>query len=165
MLSKTDAWKLMTAIKHLDGRSADIDDAVLFAGVVNSSVDTDYGHAMSAVAEWYGRRHDFGRIQPGDVVEIVKSRRPSSRLSEAEIGRLLEPLDLSADELWAARRELIRGVNSGLPRDRALAGALDAAHGRQLPSKPSRPEPTHVRHFAGRLRLGDVIGNQEGKTL
>lgn len=158
MLSKTDAWKLMTAIKHLDGRSADIDDAVLFAGVVNSSVDTDYGHAMSAVAEWYGRRHDFGRIQPGDVVEIVKSRRPSSRLSEAEIGRMLEPLDLSADEQWAARRALIDNVNAGMSREQALAKALESARGRLLPAAPEKPRPTNNHHFAGRLGLADIIG-------
>jgi hypothetical protein len=158
MLSKTDAWKLMTAIKHLDGRSADIDDAVLFAGVVNSSVDTDYGHAMSAVAEWYGRRHDFGRIQPGDVVEIVKSRRPSSRLSEAEIGRMLEPLDLSSDEQWAARRALIANANAGMSREQALAKALESARGHLLPAAPEKPKPTNNHHFAGRLQLNDIIG-------
>jgi hypothetical protein len=160
MLSKTDAWKLMTAIKHLDGRSADIDDAVLFAGVVNSSVDTDYGHAMSAVAEWYGRRHDFGRIQPGDVVEIVKSRRPSSSLSEAEIGRMLEPLDLSADEQWAARRALIANANAGMSREQALAKALDMARGHLLPAAPEKHKPTNNHHFAGRLGLADIIGKE-----
>lgn len=156
MLSKTDCWDLMTAIKHLDHRTADQNDAILFGQIINQACGPTLSQCLAALAEWHTRHHDFGMIAPEDIVEIIKAHRPSTRLSEAEIGRMLEPLDLTAYELWAARRELIRGMNSGLARDMALARALDAAHGRQLPSKPAKPKRTHTPHFAGRLGKGDI---------
>jgi hypothetical protein len=78
---------------------------------------------------------------------------------------MLEPLDLTADEQWAARRALIANANAGMSREQALAKALESARGHLLPAAPEKPRPTHTPHFAGRLRLGDVVGNQEGKTL
>jgi hypothetical protein len=77
---------------------------------------------------------------------------------------MLEPLDLSADELWAARRELIANVDQGMTTRQALSTALDMARGHELPAATEKPRKPVQHHFAGRLRLGDVIGNQEGKT-
>ncbi len=156
MLSKTDCWDLMTAIKHLDHRVADQNDAILFGQIINQACGPTLSQCLAALAEWHTRHHDFGMIAPEDIVEIIKAHRPSTRLSEAEIGRMLEPLDLSADELWAARRALIANVDRGMPARQALSTALDMARGRQLPSKPAKPKRTHTPHFAGRLGKGDI---------
>lgn len=154
MISGTDVLKLSMAVTEATGQEFSDAGAMVFASSLDRRMSLN--DALHALAEWNSRPHGFYRVQPGELTAIWKGHKPSSMLSEADIGRMLEPLDLSADELWAARRELIRGMNSGLARDMALARALDAAHGRQLPSKPAKPKRTHTPHFAGRRGKGDI---------
>ena len=161
MLSKTDCWDLMTAIKHLDHRVADQNDAILFGQIINQACGPTLSQCLAALAEWHTRHHDFGMIAPEDIVEIIKAHRPSTRLSEAEIGRMLEPLDLSAEELWAARRALIANVDRGMPARRALDEALDMARVHELPAAEPKPRKRIGHHFAGRMNrmnLNDVLG-------
>ena len=156
MISDSEAVRLAAAVTEATGQEFSDAGAVLFA----SSIDPEMGlnDALHALSEWNRQAHSYYRVQPGELTAIWKSHKPSSRLTEADIGRMLDPLNLTADERWAARRELIANVNRGIPQDAALSGALDKARGRLLPSKPSRPKPTNNHHFAGRLQLNDVIG-------
>jgi hypothetical protein len=159
MLSPAEAWKLLTIIKHTDGRLVAQQDATLWAVTISQALPgATLEQCMSAYAEWQTVEHRTPYVQPGEIVAIVKSHHPSKRLTEADIGRMLDPLDLTADERWAARIGLIANVNKGMPQPMALAKALDAARGRLLPAAPSRPKKTSNHHFAGRLTLGDVIG-------
>lgn len=156
MISDSDAVRLAAAVTEATGQEFSDAGAILFA----SSLDARMGlnDALRSLSEWNRQAHSYYRVQPGELTGIWKSHKPSSRLSEAEIGRMLEPLDLSADEQWAARRALIANANAGMSREQALATALDMARGKQLPAAPEKPKPTNNHHFAGRLTLGDVIG-------
>jgi hypothetical protein len=163
MISGTDVLKLSMAVTEATGQEFSDAGAMVFASSLDRRMSLN--DALHALAEWNSRPHGYYRVQPGELTAIWKGHKPSSKLSEAEIGRMLEPLDLTADELWAARRALIANVDQGMTTRQALSTALDAARGHELPAAPEKPKPTHDHHFAGRLRLGDVIGNQEGKTL
>ena len=161
MLSPSDMWKVLTLIRHIDGREFARPDAILWAGVVNEALPgATVRQVVDAVVAWQQRPHEFSRIQPYDLIELVRSHSPARGLSERRIGELLESRDLSGDELWAARRELIRAVSSGIPVEEAVERAVESTRGRELPSAPSRPAPTHEHHFAGRLSgsLESVLG-------
>lgn len=154
MISGTDVLKLSMAVTEATGQEFSDAGAMVFASSLDRRMSLN--DALHALAEWNSRPHGFYRVQPGELTAIWKGHKPSSKLSEAEIGRMLEPLDLSADELWAARRALIANVDRGMPARQALSTALDMARGRQLPSKPAKPKRTHTPHFAGRLGKGDI---------
>jgi hypothetical protein len=162
MISGTDVMKLAMTVTEVTGQDFSDAGAVVFAASLDDRMTLN--DALHALAEWNSKPHGYYRVQPGELTAIWKSHKPSSALSEAEIGRMLEPLDLSADEQWAARRALIANANAGMSREQALAKALDMARGHELPAAPEKPKPTHDHHFAGRLRLGDVVGNQGRKT-
>jgi hypothetical protein len=156
----------MTAIKHLDHRTADQNDAILFGQIINQACGPTLSQCLAALAEWHTRHHDFGMIAPEDIIEIIKAHRPSAHLSEKRIGELLAGTEgMDAERYLTARRELLAGVNRGLSESDASHAALAAARHvqvRQIEAKPRKPVQ---HHFAGRLRLGDVIGNQERETL
>lgn len=161
MITQADAWELLTLIKHTDGRIVSEDDAKLWAITINHALpDCVIVACKNAYAQWQSMPHKSAYVQPQEIIAIIRKHRPSASLTEAEIGRMLEPLDLSDDEMWAARRALIGNLNRGMSQHAALSSALDAAHGRLLPSAPEKPKPTHNHHFAGNLSLGDVIGHE-----
>lgn len=156
MISGTDVLKLSMAVTEATGQEFSDAGAMVFASSLDRRMSLN--DALHALAEWNSRPHGFYRVQPGELTAIWKGHKPSSRLSEAEIGRMLEPLDLSADGQWAARRALIANANAGMSREQALAKALESARGHLLPAAPPKPKPTNNHHFAGRLQLNDVIG-------
>ena len=159
MLSPAEAWKLLTIIKHTDGRLVAQQDATLWAVTISQALpDSTLEQCMSAYAEWQTVEHRTPYVQPSEIIAIIKSHHPAKSITEAEIGRMLEPLDLSADEQWAARRALIANANAGMSREQALAKALESARGHLLPAAPEKPKPTNNHHFAGRLGLADIIG-------
>jgi hypothetical protein len=163
MLKRSEQIMLCNAIREMTNQDFSEAGEQLFAASLDQLMGVQ--DALACLAEWNAQAHDFHQVSAGDLNAIWKSYRPSSRLSEAEIGRMLEPLDLTDDEQWAARRALIANANAGMSREQALAKALESARGHLLPAAPPKPKPTNNHHFAGRLRLGDVVGNQEGKTL
>ncbi|MEE8666887.1 MAG: hypothetical protein SOI13_01375 [Bifidobacterium mongoliense] len=158
MISGTDVMKLAMAVTEVTGQDFSDAGAVVFASSLDERMTLN--DALHALAEWNSKPHGYYRVQPGQLTAIWKSHKPSSKLTEAEIGRMTKHLDLTDVEQWEVRRELIAGVNSGLGRDAALERALAHSRGRQLPMAPSPPEPTHVHRFAGsgKLRIRDVIG-------
>jgi hypothetical protein len=164
MLSENDGWELMTLIKHLDSRMAAREDAALFTSVINASLpDVTLANCKAAVAVWYGMPHDYSRIMPGDVVAVIKAKRPASRLTENQITDLLIARGLTGDELWAggAPAMVRRLVNQGTPLDEAVGTAADKWRGHML-EPPERQPRKHIgHHFAGRIdrmNLNDVLG-------
>ena len=158
MLSNTDAWKLMTAIKHIDHRSASEDDAKLFAGIINQACNPSLDECIHAIAKWFGVHHDFGMIQPGDIADIVVKNRPSSSISEDRIGELIAEgtAGMNGAQYVLARRTLLHEINRGTPQSVAASIAFDAAERLQIaPPKPKRHKP-HVHHFIGTLGDGPV---------
>ena len=158
MLSKSETVMLCNAIREMTGQDFSEAGEQLFTASLSPTLTIN--GALKCLAEWNTREHDFNKVSAGDLNAIWKQHRPSSVITEGEIGRMLDPLDLSEDERWAARISLIANVNAGMTKAVALANALDAAHGRLLPSAPVKPKPTHNHHFAGNLSLGDVIGHE-----
>mgnify|MGYP001246836082 CR=1 FL=1 len=158
MLSKSETVMLCNAIREMTGQDFSEAGEQLFAASLSPTLTIN--GALKCLAEWNTREHAFNKVSAGDLNAIWKQHRPSSVITEGEIGRMLEPLNLTADEMWAARRALIGNLNRGMPQQAALSSALDAAHGRLLPSAPVNPKPTHNHHFAGNLSLGDVIGHE-----
>lgn len=158
MLSKSETVMLCNAIREMTGQDFSEAGEQLFTASLSPTLTIN--GALKCLAEWNTREHDFNKVSAGDLNAIWKQHRPSSVLTEAEIGRMLDPLNLSADEMWAARRALIGNINRGMSQQAALSSALDAAHGMLLPSVPAKPKPTHNHHFAGNLSLGDVIGHE-----
>lgn len=158
MLSQTDAWDLMTAIKHLDHRSATPDDARLFAQIVNDACNPTLRECFKAVGEWFGTHHDFGMIQPGDVADIVKRNRPASKLTENQITDLLIAHGLEGDALWAggAPATVRRLVNQGASLASAVTQAADKYRGHELPAAEPKPRKRIGHHFAGRLGTGNI---------
>ncbi|MFT8988510.1 MAG: hypothetical protein ABF966_09805 [Bifidobacterium psychraerophilum] len=166
MLSPTDAWDLMTAIKHLDHRSVTRDDAILFAQIVNDACAPTLKECLAAVAQWFGTHHDFGMIQPGDVADIVKRNRPAASLTENQINSLLIEQGLEGDALWAggAPAEVRRLVNQGMPLDDAAAQAATKWRGHELEAPERKPRKHIGHHFAGRMNrmnLNDVLGEEQ----
>lgn len=162
MISGTDVLKLSMAVTEATGQEFSDAGAMVFASSLDRRMSLN--DALHALAEWNSRPHGFYRVQPGELTAIWKGHKPSSKLSEAEIGRMLEPLDLTAYELWAARRALIANVDRGMPARRALDEALDMARGRQLPAAEPKPSKRIGHHFAGRtssMSLNDVIGETQ----
>lgn len=164
LLSQTDAWDLMTAIKHLDHRSVTREDAILFAQIVNDACAPTLRECFKAVGEWFGTHHDFGMIQPGDVADIVKRNRPASRLTENQIIDLLIEQGLTGDELWpGGAPKLVRQlVNQRRPLAEAVSIAAERYRGHELTAAPttSKHNKQINHHFAGRIQLSDVIGRE-----
>jgi len=154
----------MTAIKHIDHRSATEDDAILFAQIVNDACDPTLQECLAAVGRWFGTHHDFGMIQPGDVADLVKANRPASRLTENEILDLLIGQGLTGDELWpGGAPKLVRQlVNQHRPLAEAVSIAAERYRGNELTATPTTSKPRKLisHHFAGRLELSDVIGRE-----
>lgn len=164
LLSPTDAWDLMTAIKHLDHRSVTRDDAILFAQIVNDACDPNLKECLAAVAQWFGTHHDFGMIQPGDVADIVKRNRPAARLTRNEIDTALIKAGLEGDALWLAAREIPKLVNQGIPFPQAIARMAAKWRGHELEAPERKPRKRIGHHFAGRvsrMSLNDVIGEEQ----
>ncbi|OZG68226.1 hypothetical protein [Bifidobacterium eulemuris] len=169
MLSQVDAWDLMTAIKHLDHRNATLEDAVLFAQVVNGKLpDVTKAECLDAVADWYGTPHEFGMVRPGDLVELIVKRRPASKLSDYDVQRALERAGATPDQSWpGAAPKLVReAVNRGVPFERAVREAVERTRGFSLESAPPKPKPKRIGPgFAGAARsnglsLSDVLGGE-----
>lgn len=168
MLSPTDSWDLMTAIKHLDHRSATPEDARLFAQIINDACDPTLGECLSAVARWFGTHHDFGMIQPGDVADIVRANRPASHLTENQITDMLIARGLEGDALWAggAPAMVRRLVNSGVPLADAVGRAADRYRGRELEPPARRARHPMGHHFIASMsktRLADVLPGEHDK--
>jgi hypothetical protein len=165
MLSPAEAWELLTIIKHFDGRIVAEEDAGMWSSTIFHALPgATLAQCKAAYAEWQTVEHRTPYVQPSEIIAIVKSHHPAKSITEADIDKMLDPLDLEDGERWQARIALIANANAGMSREQALAKALESARGHLLPAAPPKPKPTNNHHFAGRLRLGDVVGNQEGKT-
>lgn len=159
MISDSDAIRLAAAVTEATGQEFSDPGAVLFARSLDARMSLS--DALRALSEWNRRPHAYYRVQPGELTEIWRAARPTSSLSENRIAELLDPLGLSEDEFWLARRRLIGLVGRGVPEEDAVAPAVEGARGHQLTSRPSKPKKQINHHFAGRIQLSDVIGREK----
>lgn len=161
LLSPIDAWDLMTAVKHIDHRSATKDDAILFAQIINDACDPTLKECLAAVARWFGTHHDFGMIQPGDIADLVKANRPAAKLTKNEIDTALIDVGLDGDALWLAAQQVPKLVNQGISFLQAVAQAAEQSRGHILEPPECKPRKHIGHHFAGRIdhmNLHDVLG-------
>lgn len=158
MLKRSEQIMLCNAIREMTNQDFSEAGEQLFAASLDQRMGVQ--DALACLAEWNSQPHDFHQVSAGDLNAIWKSHRPSSRLSEAEIGRILEPLDLTPDELWMARRELIANANKGMGRESAIRAALDAAKGFSMPRLPAKPSKPAGHHFAGNRKISDLSISQ-----
>jgi hypothetical protein len=107
ILTDSEADKLQTAITQILGGDWTHAGAMLFASALR---DMSLQEALDAVGEWVGQPHEFKKITPGDINQLVRKARSKKLPSESEIGLLAEKQGIGADDYFLWRRRLILGM-------------------------------------------------------